>query len=65
MYSCTVVGFDPTAYTVTEGPDAFVTLTIFRRGNINLTANVNLTTAPGTAEEGMLEFVVNLVTFFR
>ena len=65
MQSCAAVGFDPTTYTVTEGPGAFVTLTIFRRGNIDLPANVTFMTSPGTAEESMLEFVVNLITFFR
>ena len=44
-----VVGFFPTIYTVMEGVDPFVTLTLFRTGNINLTASVDLTTVPGSA----------------
>ena len=45
-----MVGFDPISYTVTEGDDEFVRVTIVRMGNIDLTANVNLTTVPGTAD---------------
>ena len=46
----TDVGFDPTVYFVTEGVDTSATLTIFRTGNLNLTANVTFMTVPGTAE---------------
>ena len=45
-----VVGFAPTVYSVTEGVVPSVTLTVFRTGNVNLTANVTFMTVPGSAE---------------
>ena len=50
LYNYTVVGFDPTSYTVTEGTDPSVTLTVFRTGNEDLPATVNFATVPGTAD---------------
>lgn len=45
----TVVRFDPISYMVTEGVNNVVTLMLFRTGNTDLTAPVNITTVFGTA----------------
>ena len=37
-------------YSVMEGVDPSVTLTVFRTGNIDLPANVTFSTVPGTAD---------------
>ena len=44
------VGFDPSEYSVAERPGGFVTLTVTRSGNIDLTANVTLLTLQGSAD---------------
>ena len=45
-----MVGFDPTVYTVTEGVNEVVVLTLVRSGNTNLSANVSFMTLTGTAD---------------
>ena len=44
------VGFDPTAYTVTEGVGSIVTLRVVRTGSIDIPVTATVTTVPGTAE---------------
>ena len=53
-----VVGFDPIAYTVAEGDDLFVILTLVRSGNVDLTANVSFMTVPGSADGMILNAIV-------
>ena len=49
-----VVGFNPISYTVMEGMVMpFVRLSLFRQGNVDLTATVSIMTVPGTAMECM------------
>ena len=51
---CIVVGFNPILYTVMEGMAMpFVRLSLFRQGNVDLTANVSIITVPGTAVAGV------------
>ena len=51
---CTVVGFNPISYTVTEGMlMGFVRLSLFRQGNMDLTANVSIMIVSGSAVAGM------------
>ena len=52
MFFHTVVGFDESAYVVTEGVDTFVVLGIFRNGSIELSATVSFMTVAGSASEG-------------
>ena len=49
-FLCAVVGFESIVYTVIEGNDSFVRLTVFRTGNTDLSGNVSFSTAPGTAD---------------
>ena len=51
------VSFTATAYTVTEGRDAFVQLTLTKSGYTNKTATVTLYTTSGTAV-GMPELAI-------
>ena len=45
-----IVGFDPTAYHVTEGVNSIVTLRVVRTGSIGIPVTATVTTVPGTAE---------------
>lgn len=45
-----MVGFDPTVYTVTEGVNEVVLLTLVRSGNTDLSASVSFMTLTGTAD---------------
>lgn len=45
-----VVGFAPTAYTLTEGLSPYVTLTVVRIEKLNLIVNVTLVTLQGTTD---------------
>ena len=44
-----IVSFDPTSYTVTEGVDEFVVLTLARSRDISEVTLVTVTTVPGSA----------------
>ena len=44
-----VISFDPTSYTVTEGDDGFVELTLVRSGDLSRATVVTVTTADGSA----------------
>ena len=58
-FTSTVVGFTSISYTVIEGVDSFVSVTIKRlRGNINSEVNnITLMTVPGTANGKLIFFV--------
>jgi len=43
------VGFDPTAYTVTEGVDGSVTLRVVKTGSAAIPVTAVVTTQPGSA----------------
>ena len=45
-----IVGFDPTAYAVTEGVDSIVALRVVRTGSIDIPVTATVTTVSGTAE---------------
>ncbi|CAI8024993.1 Extracellular matrix protein FRAS1, partial [Geodia barretti] len=57
------VGFDPSEYSVAERPGGFVTLTVTRSGNIDLTANVTLLTLQGSADDMDFTIVSTTVEF--
>lgn len=57
-FSLTDVGFQPLSYTVTEGVDSFVRLTLFRTGSTDIPALVNITTLFDTATGEKSEQVV-------
>ena len=44
-----VVSFDPTSYTVTEGDDGYVELTLVRSGDLSRATVVTITTVDGSA----------------
>ena len=44
-----MVSFDPTSYTVTEGEDEFVEVTLVRSGDLSRNSTVTLTTFDASA----------------
>ena len=49
-----IAGFDPIAYSVTEGVDGSVTLRVVRTGSAAIPVTVTVTTVSGTAESVQL-----------
>ena len=50
-----VFGFETTSYTVVEGTDSAVRLTLFRDGAIDIPAVVDISTVTGTATGGEMK----------
>ena len=59
-----LVEFDPTAYTVTEGVDAFAELTLIRSGHLDETTVVTVSPLSGTAIGKYTEFVPVHFTYY-
>ena len=53
-----VVGFNQTSYTVFEGTESVVILSILRKGHLDSTTNVTVIAQPGTAD-GKVSFCIH------